>query len=222
MTPDESVDRLNAVGVLTRREIEARILAPVIDALGARFGRDEIAAMRAFLDARKGRAVPFWLPSFQWDLALAEDIAQNQSGATIRWVRYKQQMWGTTAARRHLALWSLGEGVMDYCRITGATDPANYLTETLTLDPVAGRDYSRGQTVLSFLKLCRLDEDRIEVSVRDDGVGFDTAVPPRSAYGLVGMRFRVEAEGGHLSVVSAPGQGTRLTVTLPESPRPAA
>ena len=127
-------------------------------------GRDEITAMRTFLDARKGRAVPFWLSSFQWDLALAEDIAQNQSGATIRWVRYKQQMWGTTGARRHLALWSLGDGVMDYCRITGATDPANYLTETLTLDPVAGRDYSRGQTVLSFLKLCRLDEDRIEVS----------------------------------------------------------
>jgi predicted ArsR family transcriptional regulator len=36
------VDRLNSVGVLTRREIEARILAPVIDALGARFGRDEV------------------------------------------------------------------------------------------------------------------------------------------------------------------------------------
>ncbi len=39
---DDSVDRLNAVGVLTRREIEARILAPVIDALGERFGRDEV------------------------------------------------------------------------------------------------------------------------------------------------------------------------------------
>ncbi len=127
-------------------------------------GRDEIAAMRAFLDARKGRAVPFWLPSFQWDLALAEDIAQNQSGATIRWVRYKQQMWGTTAARRHLALWSLGGSIMDYCKIIGANDPANYLTETLTLDPVAQRDYSHTQTVLSFLKLCRLDEDRVEVS----------------------------------------------------------
>jgi predicted ArsR family transcriptional regulator len=35
-------DRLNAVGVLTRREIEARILAPVIDALGRRFGRAEV------------------------------------------------------------------------------------------------------------------------------------------------------------------------------------
>lgn len=36
---------LNAVGVLTRREIEARILAPVVDALGARFGRDEVVAV---------------------------------------------------------------------------------------------------------------------------------------------------------------------------------
>jgi hypothetical protein len=31
--------------VLTRREIEARILAPVIDALGARFGREEVVAI---------------------------------------------------------------------------------------------------------------------------------------------------------------------------------
>ena len=36
------VDRLNAVGVLTRREIEARILAPVVDALGQEFGRERV------------------------------------------------------------------------------------------------------------------------------------------------------------------------------------
>ena len=41
----EDVDRLNAVGVLARREIEARILAPVVDALGRRFGRDEVVAI---------------------------------------------------------------------------------------------------------------------------------------------------------------------------------
>ncbi len=58
---------------------------------------------------------------------------------------------------------------------------------------------------------------RVEVSVRDDGVGFDTAAKPSSAYGLLGMRFRVEAEGGTLAVVSAPGLGTRVQVTLPES-----
>jgi len=41
----ESVDRLNAVGILTRREIEARILAPVVDALGQAFGRNRVVAI---------------------------------------------------------------------------------------------------------------------------------------------------------------------------------
>jgi signal transduction histidine kinase len=58
---------------------------------------------------------------------------------------------------------------------------------------------------------------QVQVSVRDDGVGFDTAVQPGSAYGLVGMRFRVEAEHGSLAVVSALGQGTTIQATLPES-----
>lgn len=37
--PDTLTTRL---GVLTRREVEARILAPVIDALGERFGREDV------------------------------------------------------------------------------------------------------------------------------------------------------------------------------------
>ncbi len=35
-------DLTQKIGVLTRREVEARILAPVIDALGERFGREEV------------------------------------------------------------------------------------------------------------------------------------------------------------------------------------
>jgi signal transduction histidine kinase len=58
----------------------------------------------------------------------------------------------------------------------------------------------------------------VELSVEDDGVGFDPALQPRSAYGLVGMRFRVEAERGRLNIVSAPGKGTRVQVTLPQTP----
>ena len=58
------------------------------------------------------------------------------------------------------------------------------------------------------------------VSVRDAGVGFDPLAKPSSAYGLVGMRFRVEAEGGTLNVVSAPGQGTTVRVTLPQGVSP--
>ncbi|MGF1598466.1 MAG: L-2-amino-thiazoline-4-carboxylic acid hydrolase [Acidimicrobiales bacterium] len=35
-------DTLNDVGVLTRREIEARIVAPLLERLGERFGHDEV------------------------------------------------------------------------------------------------------------------------------------------------------------------------------------
>jgi signal transduction histidine kinase len=57
---------------------------------------------------------------------------------------------------------------------------------------------------------------QVVVSVRDDGVGFDVAAPVKSAFGLLGMRFRVEAEGGQLTLASAPGQGTQVQVTLPQ------
>jgi signal transduction histidine kinase len=64
-------------------------------------------------------------------------------------------------------------------------------------------------------------DDLVEVSVRDDGAGFDTTVQPSSAHGLVGMRYRVEAEGGTMAVVSAPGAGTQIQVWLPQSlPQP--
>jgi hypothetical protein len=40
--PDAGDVELNAVGVLRRREIEARILAPLIEALGAEFGHERV------------------------------------------------------------------------------------------------------------------------------------------------------------------------------------
>jgi signal transduction histidine kinase len=54
-----------------------------------------------------------------------------------------------------------------------------------------------------------------EVSVRDDGIGFDPHKRHSSAHGLLGMRYRVEAEGGRFTLESTPGQGTRIRATLP-------
>jgi len=126
-------------------------------------GRDEITTMRTFIDDRKGRAVPFWLPSFQWDLSLSEDVLTDSAIVSVEWVRYVQQMWGTTGARRHIALWTLGIGSMDYYSVTDSSDPLDYVTESLTIDPVAVRDYDKDTTVLSFLKLCRLDSDQVTI-----------------------------------------------------------
>ncbi len=60
-------------------------------------------------------------------------------------------------------------------------------------------------------------ENGVEVSVRDDGCGFDPTAVRRSAHGLVGMRYRVEAESGRMHIESAPGQGTRLRAWLPDA-----
>ena len=54
-----------------------------------------------------------------------------------------------------------------------------------------------------------------EVSVVDDGVGFDATHLPQASHGLVGMHHRVEASGGRLDLTSAPGHGTRITGTIP-------
>ncbi|MEL4180861.1 CHASE3 domain-containing protein [Roseateles sp. PN1] len=61
----------------------------------------------------------------------------------------------------------------------------------------------------------------VTVSVRDDGLGFDADATPRSAYGLLGMRVRVEAEGGRLTVCSQQGQGTLIQLLLPAQDSPA-
>ncbi len=60
-------------------------------------------------------------------------------------------------------------------------------------------------------------DDGVEVTVRDDGIGFDARQRPKSAHGLMGMRFRVEAEGGRLDISSVPGEGTRILARLPLS-----
>jgi len=58
---------------------------------------------------------------------------------------------------------------------------------------------------------------RVEVSVKDDGIGFDPRVKRPSSHGLVGMRYRVEAEGGSMQLQATPGAGTHIRALLPVS-----
>ncbi|MGY1604580.1 sensor histidine kinase [Geodermatophilus sp. SYSU D00815] len=54
---------------------------------------------------------------------------------------------------------------------------------------------------------------QVSVHVEDDGVGFDPAAG--AGAGLEGLRSRVAQVGGEVDVVSAPGEGTRVTVRVP-------
>ena len=66
------------------------------------------------------------------------------------------------------------------------------------------------------------DARMIHGCLQDDGIGFvvDQVVGQtgRGGLGLLGIQERLEALGGTLQIISAPGRGTRLGITLPVEP----
>jgi signal transduction histidine kinase len=58
-------------------------------------------------------------------------------------------------------------------------------------------------------------EDDLDVTIVDDGLGFDLAVGGEGI-GLVNMRDRIGAVGGELEIVSAPRIGTTIRAHLPQ------
>ncbi len=60
----------------------------------------------------------------------------------------------------------------------------------------------------------------IKMEIGDDGAGFDPAKAVRpTAVGLSGIRERAKAVGGRLEINSAPGEGTRIIITVPVTER---
>jgi signal transduction histidine kinase len=57
-----------------------------------------------------------------------------------------------------------------------------------------------------------VQDDALELSIRDDGVG---GADPSRGSGLTGLRDRIEALGGTIQVESSLGQGTRITAKIP-------
>ena len=53
------------------------------------------------------------------------------------------------------------------------------------------------------------------MQIEDRGIGFDVRSTPVTTLGLTGMRERVHALGGELTLESSPGRGTRVTAELP-------
>jgi signal transduction histidine kinase len=67
-------------------------------------------------------------------------------------------------------------------------------------------------------------DDQVSLDVADNGRGFDVTSPPAPApgeargHGLPAMRIRARQSGGTLSVESAPGEGTVVSVAVPVVP----
>jgi two-component system sensor histidine kinase UhpB len=69
---------------------------------------------------------------------------------------------------------------------------------------------------------------RLELTVRDDGIGFDASAARERAIGgaslgLLGMQERISLVGGDYEVKTVPGGGTEIRAYLPvgdQEPRP--
>jgi signal transduction histidine kinase len=62
------------------------------------------------------------------------------------------------------------------------------------------------------------EDDDIVLSLKDNGVGFDTSAPgPEGHFGMAMMRERAQVGGGRFEVESAPGEGATITVRFPTS-----
>jgi two-component system, NarL family, sensor histidine kinase YdfH len=55
----------------------------------------------------------------------------------------------------------------------------------------------------------------LEITICDDGLGFDPEAIQAGHYGLLGMRERVRLAGGSLNVHSESGKGTRIVIRFP-------
>lgn len=63
-------------------------------------------------------------------------------------------------------------------------------------------------------------EGWLQLSIRDDGQGFNPESVGAGHHGLLGMRYRIESLGGTLQLLSAPGGGTLVLARLPRRPEP--
>lgn len=64
----------------------------------------------------------------------------------------------------------------------------------------------------------REEGEDIVLSLKDNGVGFDTDAPgPEGHFGMAMMRERAQVGGGRFEVESKPGEGSTITVRFPRS-----
>lgn len=64
------------------------------------------------------------------------------------------------------------------------------------------------------VEVSSLEEDWVQVEVRDEGSGFDPAQPDDRKFGMFSIGERVDALGGRLEIRSEPGRGTQVTLRL--------
>jgi len=122
-----------------------------------------------------------------------------------------RELGASVAARNHLAVEMHTPERVE--RLSPALEQAVYRVAQEALENVARHANARHVSVT-----LAVEGRRIALTVADDGQGFDVdAALAEDRFGLRGMRERAELGGGMLEVISAPGQGTTVRLTMEDA-----
>lgn len=118
-------------------------------------GVEQVQALRAFIKARKGRVVPFWLPGDTHAMVLALPALQGALALTVKSTGYAA-MFAASNARRHLVLGN------QFIKATSVVSNGNG-TDTVYLASQLQAPMEAGAGV-GFLTLCRLAGDEVSLA----------------------------------------------------------
>ncbi|SEJ50166.1 hypothetical protein SAMN04244579_04607, partial [Azotobacter beijerinckii] len=177
--PDESQDLTASFARLLAELDNGAAIPRVTDVAGRAFpvqghrwlgmGRAERSALRSLLYALRGRQVPVWLPTHAADLepvATVTAVATTLDVANVGYTRFGQAKPGRCDIR--LELW---DGTAFHRRITGSTELSADV-ERLAIDSPLGVQVEPAEVLrISWLTLCRLDSDSLEIHHETDSEG---------------------------------------------------
>ena len=132
--------------------------------------------------------------------------------ATLReYLRHYEHEWGIACELQ------VGNGGLNICHLRGEAQLLRIVQEALT----NVRKHARASHVMVRM-VC--ERESLITTVEDDGCGFDPGIRRGEHFGLLTMCERADSVGGQFRVESAPGQGTRVIVSVPcreiqEAPR---
>lgn len=156
-------------------------------------------------------------------LARAQDLARvslteaRRSVSALRPLCLEGQ--GLAAAlEERLIQMTAGTGIEAALTLSGTSRPlpADCEDNLLRIGLEAVTNALKHARALSIRVQLAFTTDQVTLSVHDDGQGFPSgATLPDKGFGIVGMQERAERIGGQFSLFTCPGQGARVTVTVP-------
>lgn len=130
-------------------------------------GKSSIVAFRRWLQARRGKLTPFWLPSRLRDMQLAVTIQADDLALSVENRGYAVNA-DQAQGRRDIMIWTRA-GARYYRRIIGASDLG--ATESIAIDQALGVVVAPADVrMICFMALTRLGSDRIEIEHKSQGL----------------------------------------------------